>query len=221
MLFVEIYSPEKLSGLLMNYRTLVYPILFMGAYLETLIPFSLVIYGEVFFFAGSILAGLGKLNIWVVAAVLYSGGILGDNCSYWFGRRYGMNLFRKLSGQRIIGRFFSDEMIEKGVSFFHKKGETTVLFARLCGPFSWFVPALAGAFQQRYSSFVLFNTLGVICGISEFLIIGYLFGNNMELITLWLGRIGMVVPIVFLSSFLLIMYLRWQHNRSKNRDKHA
>lgn len=207
MSYADLFSPEKLIFLLEQYRTLAYPVLFIGAYLETLIPFSLVVFGELFFIAGSVLAGIGKLNIWIVAAVLYLGGILGDSCSYWLGRRYGMNLFLTLAQQPLIGRFFREEMMAKGVSFFRRKGDAAVFFARLCGPCSWVVPAFAGAFGQRYGRFIFFNTFGVILGIGEFLVLGYLFGNNLEEVVVFIQRFGVIPPLV-IFSFLLLWFFR-------------
>lgn len=216
MLFADVFSPEGLINLLEQYRSFAYPMLFMGAYLETLIPFSLIIYGEFFFIAGSILAGTGTLNIWFVALVLYIGGILGDNSSYWLGRRYGMNLFSFLSKKPVIGRYFHDEATSRGISFFRRKGEAAVFFARLCGPFSWFVPALAGAYRQRYSRFLLFNTCGVILGIGEFLIVGYLLGNNIEEIINWIQRIGMIPPLIVLT-LILLFFAGQMHNKCQQK----
>jgi len=218
MLFADLASPEQLALLLEQYRSFAYPLLFIGAYLETLIPFSLIVYGEIFFIAGSILAGIGKLNIWIVAAVLYAGGILGDNSSYWLGYKYGTGLFKKLSRQPIIGRYFGDAMVTKGVGFFREKGDAAVFFARLCGPFSWFVPALAGAYQQSYNRFILFNTCGVILGIGEFLVVGYMLGNNMDKITFWLTRVGVVPPLLITTLFLLFIVMRYRNSRQRKNN---
>jgi len=81
---------------LINYHKLTYFILFLGSMFETIIGFSFFIYGEIFFLSGSILAGMGVLNIWYVMLVLYAGGIIGDNISYFLGKKYGLNIFKKL-----------------------------------------------------------------------------------------------------------------------------
>lgn len=213
MLFAELNSIEDMIQMLITNHTAVYPILFLGSFFETLIPFSLMIYGEIFFIAGAVLAGAGKLNIWAVAGVLYCGAILGDNSSYWLGRRYGINLFDVLSKWPVIRHLFKESYKEKGIQFFRKRGEAAVFFARLCGPFSWFVPALAGAFQQRYCRFIIFNTLGIIIGIGEFLVLGYLFGNHFDQILVGLQRLG-ILPVAILVSTAVILFAlsrrRWK-----------
>ena len=217
MLFAEISSFEQVLALLGSYRTLAYPILFLGAFLETLIPFSLVIYGEFFFIAGAVLAGVGELDILLVAAVLYSGGILGDNCSYWLGRKYGRNLFTRLSGWPVSARYFHGGMEEKGIAFFQRRGDGAVFFARLCGPFSWFVPALAGSFKQRHGRVLLFNSLGVIIGIGEFLAVGYLLGNNLDRIFSWLTRLG-YIPIAAIATIVVLTFLSGCLGRAQGKN---
>ena len=215
MLFADT-TPEQLLGLLGQYRSIAYLILFFGAFLETLIPFSLVVYGEIFFLSGAVLAGVGELDIRVVAAVLYTGGIIGDNSSFWIGRKYGICVFDTLCRWPIVRLFFHESMREKGMSFFYHRGESAVFFARLCGPFSWFVPALAGAFGQRYGRFVLCNTLGIIIGIGEFLVAGYLIGNNFEKIHSWLSRLGCISLSLMFSCLVLYLWSHYSADRKLN-----
>lgn len=209
MSFAELHTTNDFLTLLIEYRSTAYPILFLGAFFETLIPFSLVVYGEPFFIAGAVLAGTGALDIWSVASVLYAGGILGDNCSYWFGRWQGVGLFNRLVKWPPARRYFRHTSYEKGLSFFNRRGSSAVFFARLSGPFSWFMPALAGMFHQRYSRFVLFNTLGVITGIGEFLVLGYFFGNNLDIVFNWLARLG-YIPLAIIFCILTAVLWRRQ-----------
>ena len=71
----------------------IYFILFFGSYFETVIGFLFFIYGELFFLAGAILAGLGILNIYLVSAVFFVGGILGDSTSYVLGYKFGPKIY--------------------------------------------------------------------------------------------------------------------------------
>ncbi|MGB8078543.1 MAG: hypothetical protein WCF09_11770, partial [Gallionella sp.] len=104
MSFVDSASLEHMTAFLGERDQLAYAVLFLGAFFETLIPTSLVVLGEVFFVAGALLAGMGILNVWAVLAVLYAGGILGDNSSYWLGRHFGSSLFDHLARLPVVGR---------------------------------------------------------------------------------------------------------------------
>ena len=214
---VDLQSLNEFLPLLASYKSYAYPALFLGAFFETLIPFSLVVYGELFFLAGAALAGIGTLDIRVVAAVLYLGGILGDNSSYWLGRRYGLRLFTRLSSAPLASRFISAQSLDRGSEFFTNKGKYAVFLARLSGPFSWVVPALAGSFRQPYPRFLLFNTAGVILGIGEFLLLGYLFGNNLETIMAWCSRLGLL-PILVCTTLAILAIKGCRAGRSGNRS---
>jgi membrane-associated protein len=210
MSFVDQLQPQQLAELLSHYRHTAYLVLFLGAFFETLIPFSLAILGEVFFLSGALLAGLGALNIWAVMLALYLGGILGDNASYWIGRRYGRGLFDSLAQWPLVGGLFRAENYERGMAFFQRCGAAAVFIARLSGPFSWVMPALAGAFHLNYGTFLRFNTLGVILGISQFILLGFFFGSHLDTVLDWFDRYGLpVTTTLVLSTMASWLWLSW------------
>lgn len=214
MSFANFSSFEQIIPFLQHNRSYAYWILFFGAFFETVIPFSLIVLGEIFFLAGAILAGMKVLELWMVMIVLYSGGILGDNLSYWMGRRYGMGLFDRLQHWPLIGRLIHRENYNKGVVFFEKRGAFAVFIARLSGPLSWITPAMAGVFKLNYRVFLRFNTPAVVIGISEFIILGYFFGNYIHIIVDWLHRYGLAIGFIFIclvaAFFVVRRYFDWR-----------
>jgi membrane-associated protein len=179
MSYADLDSLHRLTAILGEHDHLAYAVLFLGAFFETLIPTSLLVMGEVFLLAGALLAGMGTLNVWAVLAVLYAGGLLGDNASYWLGRHFGASLFERLRRWPLVGRMFNDDNHRRGVEFFERHGPMAVFVARLSGPLSWITPAMAGVFRLNYASFLRFNTAGVIVGIGQFIIVGYYFGEYL------------------------------------------
>ena len=173
---------EQVFLFLQEHRQLAYGILLLGTYIETVFPFSLFVYGEVFLLAGPVLAGISVLDIWIVSLVFYSGAIAGDTTSYFIGRRYGASFFTHFQHNRWLGKLFSERNYAKGLDFFTKHGAWSIFLARLSGPFSWITPALAGIFQVPYRQFVLYNIPGVLLGIGEYIIIGYCFAGNYKTI---------------------------------------
>jgi len=206
--------PTELMSFLDQHRDSAYVVLFLGAFFETLIPFSLAILGEIFFLSGAVLAGLGTLDLWAVTAVLYLGGILGDNASYWIGRRYGQGLFVRLSRLPWIGRALHAENYRKGIEFFRQRGAFAVLAARFSGPLSWVTPALAGVFRLDYPTFLRFNTLGVVLGIGQFILLGYFFGNHLESLLAWLDRYGLLI----LALILGLSLFAWRYFRTSQAN---
>jgi len=206
MSFAELVSLEQLIGYLEQHRQAAYTVLFLGAFFETLIPFSLAVLGELFFLSGALLAGMGVLDVWIVAAVLYAGGILGDNASYWIGRHYGPGLFDRLARWPGIGRLLHADNFRRGLTFFERHGALAVFSARLSGPLSWVMPALAGMFRLEYSTFLRFNTMGVITGIGQFLALGYFFGNHLETVFSWIEHFGTVLGAVICIGLSLVTW---------------
>ncbi len=194
-----------------QHQQVAYLILLGGAYIETVFPFSLFVYGELFFLAGPILAGMGILNIWIVSVLFYTGGILGDTTSYLLGRYYGQTFFIHFGRSRFLGRVFTEKNYRKGEDFFKRHGAWSIFLARLSGPFSWITPALAGIFRVEYKRFALFNTPGVLLGIGEFILVGYLFGRHYEKV-IHLAREYMVIAI-FVVLALVLVY-RWLRRRA-------
>jgi len=125
---------DQFIALLLQHQEIAYLILFLGSMFETIIGFSFFVYGEIFFLSGSIMAGMGILNIWYVIIVLYSGGILGDNISYLLGRKYGFAFYSKLKNIRFFKRFINKRNLKKGIKFFRKYGAVSVFLGRLLGP---------------------------------------------------------------------------------------
>lgn len=223
MSFADLTSFEQAITFLQQHQQTAYIILFFGALLETVIPFSLIVLGEVFFISGAVLAGLGVLDIWVVMFVLFSGGILGDNLSYWLGYRYGNGLFDRLQHWPLIGRMVHQENYEKGLAFFEKRGASAVFIARLSGPLSWITPTLAGIFRLNYGTFVRFNTPAVIIGISEFIILGYFFGSYIRPVLKWAHQYGLALALVVVgliaAFFLLRHFLDWSRRVERTREE--
>jgi membrane-associated protein len=210
MSFADILQPQWLTEQLVHYRNSAYVILFLGAFFETLFPFSLAILGEVFFLSGALLAGMGTLNIWIVLGVLLLGGVMGDHTSYWMGRCLGERLFEKLNHWPILRNLFHHERYRKGQVFFQRRGAMAVLIARFSGPLSWVMPTLAGSFRLDYGTFSRFNALGVFLGIGQFILIGYFLGRHLPEILVWFERFGFWVGAMFLLLGLgLWRWLCW------------
>jgi membrane-associated protein len=166
----------------------------------------------VFFIAGALLAGMGILNVWAVLAALYAGGIVGDNASYWLGRRFGSSLFDHLARWPLVGRLMHHDNYRRGIAFFERRGAVAVFAARLSGPLSWVMPAMAGMFRLDYATFLRFNTLGIIFGIGQFIAVGYFFGEYLPLILGLADRFG---PAILASFSTMIAAGAWYWWRRK------
>lgn len=185
-----------------QHANLAYLLLFLGSFFETLIGPGFFIYGEFIFLAGSILAGLGYFNIWLVSLVCIAGGIVGDSSSFFIGKKYGKQLIKGFFKKK--NKYLNEKNYKKGVSFFGKYGEKSIFFARFLGPLSWVTPFIAGSADLKYKRFLLFNIPGVIFGISQFLIVGYFFGFSY---IAFLSRIKAGIFYLMLGLFIALFFI--------------
>lgn len=178
---MNIGEVDKFIEVLQRYQSIAYLILFMGSMVETIIGLSFLFFGEIFFLAGGILASTGTLDIRKVIVVLYLGGIIGDNISYFIGRKYGIKLYESFSRYRFFKRFINEKNYDRGVTYFTKVGPVSVFFARFMGPISWITPFISGVYSMNYKKFVFYNFFGVILGIGQFIVVGYFGGKYIDL----------------------------------------
>ncbi len=209
---VNLAAIHHMADVLGEHARLAYLALFLGSFFETLIPVSLFVLGELFFITGALLAGMEVLNVWAVLAVLYAGGMLGDNASYWLGRRFGEPLFEQLVRMPLVGRLAHYENYRRGVAFFERRGAVAIFAARLSGPLSWVMPAMAGMFRLNYATFLRFNTPAVILGIGQFIVVGYFFGAYLPAIIDYAERYGPTFFTLLLVSLGLAAWY-WRARR--------
>lgn len=190
---------ESIITFLSAHHSLTLVILFLGSYFETLIVSSFFIYGEFFFLAGAILAGIGLANLWYVVIVLYAGGILGDHSSYWIGRHWGKTIYTYLGTKLFFRKFLTVYNFERGSTFFKKYGGWSIFAGRFLGPVSWITPFLAGNFKMSYRRFTIFDFPAVILGIGQFIVVGYFLGRNYQPLLYVLQR------YILISIFIIII----------------
>lgn len=194
-------SLNYLISLFQVHYYLAYLILFLASFLETIIGLGFILYGEIFFLAAAILAGIGDLNIWIVALASILGGLLGDNFGYWLGRKYGIGLVSRIFTKKH--RFLSLKNYEKSRLFFHKHGKKSIFLGRFTGPVSCIFPFLTGTLKIKYKDFLKYIIPAEIIGISQFLIAGYLFGLSYAL---FLPKIEKYL-FYFILGFAVLSYI--------------
>ena len=181
-----------------------YLILFLGGYIDSIIGIGFFVYGEVFFLAGSILAGAGVLNMWLVSLACIIGGILGDSTGYFLGKRYGTSLANRIfyKGNKHLNPAF----YKRGQKLFHEYGLKSIFIGRFTGPISCVIPFLSGTLKVKYKDFLKYNIPASIIGIAQFLVVGYFFGLSYVLFLPKLEKylIYMIAVVVAIMLYAII-----------------
>ncbi|MDW6022764.1 DedA family protein [Mesorhizobium sp. BAC0120] len=127
------------------------PVVFVLAFLESIVFFSLLIP------AWSALVGIGALMgasgisfwpVWIAGAV---GAALGDWVSYWIGYRF------KASIATVWPLSRRPDLLPRGHRFMSRWGMPGIFIGRFFGPLRASVPLIAGIAEMPYWSFQLAN----------------------------------------------------------------
>ena len=185
---------------------------FGGSFLDALIGPNLFFPGEPFLLAAGYLLSSGA--IYGLLAVL-AGGFIGDQISFFIGRRCGSQ------GRRWLIRKFSKTKrpIAKTRLILRKKGPWIVTASRLLGPVAWIMPFIAGSYAMRWSTFTLYSSIGLILGVGQFTLAGFFIGKGIEILPSW-ETVGLFFKehsvlltaclVSSLASFILYRLYRWR-----------
>ena len=203
-----LHIDEHLDGIIREYGTWTYAILFAIIFVETGLVIMPLLPGDSLLFAAGAFAARGSLNPYFLFVLLSIAAIIGDSVNYSIGRYIGPRAFTMNS------RFLKKEYLEKAHAFYEKYGGRAIIFARFVPIVRTFAPFVAGAGYMTYSKFLFYNVVGGIAWIAIFVFAGYFFGNipavekNFEL-------------VIFAIIGLSVLPMIYEYVQAKRRAKRA
>ena len=147
--------------------------LLIGALLDALIGPNLFVPGEPFLIAAGYQLQQGVIT-GVIAVLL--GGFIGDQISFFIGRKAGLPAQKRLIRWQIKTR----RPIARCRHLMYKKGNYVLAFARLLGPIAWVVPFIAGTQKIGWRRFTLYSSIGLLFGVGQFVAWGYLLAYGVD-----------------------------------------
>lgn len=160
-----------------SHSVVTYPVVGFAAAADVLLP---LIPSETIVITASVLAAQGDLLIWVIVPVVALGAFVGDNLSYWLGRKIGDptadRLFADEKGQARL--LWAEEALRRrgailiGVGRFIPGGRTVTTFA-------------AGTLEMPYRQFVVADAVAASLWALYVSMLGYLGGETFNE-SLWL-----------------------------------
>jgi membrane-associated protein len=155
--------------------------------------------GDSLLFTAGILAGQGKLDIWMVAIGAFVFAVVGDQVGYTIGQKLGPRLFSKPDS-----RIFQQEYVERTKRFFEKHGPKTIIIARFVPIVRTFAPTLAGVGEMPRSTFFKYNVSGAFIWAVGLTILGYALGDAIgeDIDTYLLPLIALIILISLIPPFL-------------------
>jgi membrane-associated protein len=180
-------------------------VLWLIIFAETGLLIGFFLPGDSLLFTAGILAGQGKLNIWMVVIGCFVAAVVGDQVGYTIGERAGPRLFRKPDS-----KVFKQEYIERTRAFFEKHGPKTIIIARFVPVVRTFAPTLAGVGEMPRRTFLRYNVVGALLWAVGLTMLGYVLGDVIgEDIDAYL--LPLVALIILIS--LIPPFLEWRKAR--------
>jgi membrane-associated protein len=167
-----IHLDRHLNGVIQDYGTWTYLILFLIIFCETGLVVTPILPGDSLLFAVGTFAASGALDLGLVLSLLSVAAVVGDTMNYAIGYRVGPQIFRK-EGVRFLNR----EYLDRTHQFYERHGAKTIVIARFVPIIRTFAPFVAGIGQMRYARFAVYNVVGGVGWIAVLVLGGYAFGN--------------------------------------------
>jgi membrane protein DedA with SNARE-associated domain len=163
--------------------------------------------GETALVLAAVLASQGSLKIWLVILIGVASAILGDNCGYLLGRRFGRRALvapGPLHGHRL-------RAVEYGDGFFERHGPRAVFLARWIALVRFAAAWLAGINHMPFRQFFFWNALGAITWGITFGLVGYYAGEAGAGV---LARVGIIGAIVLAAAAVgIVVFARVRARR--------
>jgi membrane-associated protein len=135
------------------------------------------------------------IDIHVFVFILFIVAVLGNNTGYYVGKHLGRRLFK-----REDSLIFHKSNLNKAEVFYEKHGNKAVIIACFVPFARTFVPLLAGISKMKHSTFIIFNTIGILFWAVGLTYVGYYAGA-------WLESKGIDVDHYLLPFIALIVLI--------------
>ncbi len=169
---IVLHLDQHLQGLVQNYGTWVYAILFLIIFCETGLVVMPFLPGDSLLFVAGTIAAAGTLDVHLLFALLVAAAFIGDNTNYWIGHFIGPRIFK-----REKSLLFDPAHLERARLFYEKHGGKAIILARFAPILRTFAPFVAGIARMSYPKFLFFSFSGSVFWIGFFVYCGYYFGN--------------------------------------------
>jgi membrane protein DedA with SNARE-associated domain len=153
------------------------------------------------------LASQGQMNIWLVIFFSTLGSLIGAlfnyAIAYYLGRPWILR----------YGKYFliPPEKFARVESFFLKHGEISTFTGRLIIVVRHLISLPAGLSKMDLKRFTIFTLVGSFIWVSILAYIGYIVGNNMDLVKSYYKQAA--IGLVVIMAIVLAVYIAWQKNR--------
>jgi len=180
---------------------------YLGIFLLMLIESSFIPFpSEIVLVPAGYLASKGEMNISFILFFSLLGSLAGALINY-FGALYVGRKFLLRYGKYIL---ISEETLDKMEQFFKKHGAISTFTGRLIPGIRQLISIPAGLSKMNLKVFIFYTSLGALIWSIILVALGYLIGENQELIKEYLSQI---VTITLLTVAIITAMYIYNHKR--------
>ena len=212
-------NPGGTTGWLLHFNgTWAYVIVGALAFAEAAFMVGFFFPGETAVVAGGVLAGLGRVNLGVMIAVVVLSAIIGDSVGYEVGKKAGPWLLRRRppffwhQGRPTLEDTAS---VKYTLGLLEKYGGPAVFLGRFTAFARVVIPGLAGMSGLRYRTFLLWNVLGGICWGVGFTVLGYVVGVSFAHVLSTIGLWALAFMGVLIAGVAVVEVRRRRKERRR------
>ena len=186
----------------------VYALVGFFVFAEAALMIGFVFPGETAVVIGGALAGLGRVNLGVLIAVVVVAAIVGDSVGFEVGKRAGPWLLER---RPLRGR----AAVQRTLVLLERYGGPAVFLGRFTAFARAVIPGMAGMSGMAYRTFLPWNALGGVVWGAGFAVLGYVVGLSFEKVLTAIGRWALVVVAVGVAVVVVIEVVRRRRERAR------
>jgi len=175
--------------------------------------FGIPVPGETILIAASVYAGVGRLNVVLVAVVAFAAAVTGDNIGFAIGHFGGRALAPALGPLRLPDGGAAGQ----GRSLFNRHDAWIITVARFIEGLRQANGIIAGTTGMRWLRFLAFNALGAALWMGTWVSVGYLAGSHIDTIYNYVTRYSyyaLIVLVVVVAALIARHLLRRRRART-------
>ena len=170
--------------------------------------------GQTIMVAGSIYAGAGRMNIYLVALISFVTAVIGDNIGYWIGLRGGRKIVHRW-GKYI---FVTPARLERAEQFFARRGNRIIVVARFIDGLRQLNGVIAGITRMPWKTFLLYNAIGAALWVGAWTTVAYLVGTRLVEIVEQIHRYqwwALGIGVVAVATYVTLHVRHVKHRKAK------
>ncbi len=164
--------------------------------------------------AAGALAGLGRMNLAFAWSLAIVASLIGDSLWFLLGRLRGfsiLNVFCRISLE-------PDTCVQKTQTTYGRHGVNWLLFAKFVPGLSTIAPPMAGMFKVTPWRFLGMDTGGALLWSGAYLLVGWIFRDQLELVAAKLARLGSGLIVLLVGAIVLYIAYKYIQRQRVYRD---